>query len=60
VPVVAWFCVCHGYRKGTRRDHRAHRPYARNYVTTATYEARMRVGSRWLDRQQAARALRRR
>lgn len=54
MPKIVFFCLCHGHRQGSRVDRRVHRPYSKDYKTTATYEARQRVGSRWMNRQQLA------
>jgi hypothetical protein len=54
MPKIVFFCLCHGHRQGSRADRRVHRPYSDGYKTTATYEARRRVGNRWINRQQLA------
>jgi hypothetical protein len=43
------FCTCHGVAWGTSRDRKLHRG------RQAVYEARIRIGSQWLNKQQAAR-----
>lgn len=50
---IRYFCTCHGYSRGSRQDKRAHP--SGGWTSSATYEARMRVGNKWFNRQQIAR-----